>query len=346
MYIFLVFSNFIISFLVKNKNLILFYLILSYTLIIGLRYDVGMDYLSYERAFTYNIDYEIGYNLLRNIIKLCGGKFYHLTMLVSLIIIVVISNFFKKIKKTTELRVAIFLFLISSFNFIAMNLMRQAIAVSFCFLAEQYYKKNKLFYIILIIIAFLFHKSVLLYLFLMIIIKKIKIRRKISIIFLIILFISKYFISYTSIIVKFIKIINKLYPNYSIIKIQNYATETISLNLGLLSIITIYFLVITKKNEYLINYEKYFFVSLIFLIFSTENFIFNRISFYFDIYLFYNIFQYSKEKYDGIKKKIILVIVYSILVGNFIKTGYFNSERSNLKYQTIINKFISQKSNY
>lgn len=342
MYIFLVFSNFIISFLTKNKKIILFYLFLSYVFIIGLRYDVGLDYLNYEKYFINKRNCEIGYNFLQSIIYCFNGKFYHLTILISFFMIFPIIWFMKNnLKKVDELRIGIFLFLISDFTFSSMNLMRQALATSFCFLSTDfYYKKKYREFFILFLIGFSFHKSACIYILLFFLLNKIKINRIFSIIFLILFFISRKLISFTDLLLKTLKLVNIIYPQYSFDRINEFAEytklNTSILNLGLLSLIILYILIVFNKEKYLEYYEKFMFITLVFRILSTQNFIFNRISLYFDLYIFLNVLiYYLKNKNKGIREKIILGMTIFILLVNFIKAGYFTSESQKNKYKSI-----------
>lgn len=342
MYILLIFSNLIFSFLTKNKKIILFYLIVSYSLVIGLRYDVGIDYLGYEKYFVDKRNCEIGYNFLQNIIYYFNGQFYHLTILISFFMIFPIIYFLKNnLEKINELRIGIFLFLISDFTFSSMNLMRQSLATSFCFLSTDfYYKKKYKEFFILFLIGFSFHKSACIYILLFFILDKIRINRIFSIIFLILLFISRKFISFTDLLLRILKLVNIIYPQYSFDRINEYAkytkANTSILNLGLLSLIILYILVVSNKEKYLKYYEKFMFISLFFRILSTQNFIFNRISLYFDLYIFLSVLMYYiQNKNKDIKKKIIFGISIFILSINFIKAGYFSSDSAKNKYKFI-----------
>lgn len=350
MYIFLIFSNFMVSFLTKNKKIILGYFLLSYILVIGLRYDVGIDYFGYEEYFISKRNCEIGYNFLQNIVYYFNGQFYHLTILISFFMILPIIWFMKNnLQKIDELRIGVFLFLISDFTFSSMNLMRQALATSFCFLSTDfYYKKKYKEFLILFLIGFSFHKSACIYILLFFILDKIKINRIFSIVCLFSLFISRKFVSFTDLLLRVLKLINIVYSQYSFDRINEYTEytklNTSTLNLGLLSLIILYILITFDKEKYLEYYEKFMFISLFFRILSTQNFIFNRISLYFDLYIFLSILMYYiKNKNKDIKQKIILGMTIFILLVNFTKSGYFSSETQKNKYKSIFYRNILDK---
>ena len=352
MYIFLVFSNLIMSFLIKNKKIILVYFILSYTLMTGLRYDVGIDYLNYQRLFFIKRDFEIGYNFFRDIIYYFNGKFFYFTLLTSFFTILPIYYYFKINNfRINDLRIGIFLFLISDFNFSAMNLIRQSLAVSFCFLsADFYYKKKYINFIFLFLVALCFHKSVYFYLIFFLLINNIRIKRNFSLSLIICLFLLKNIISFTDIIVYFLNYVNILYPGYSFEELLRYAQYTQNhsnkLNYGLLFLIILYTLIIKNSSSYLKYFEKFMFFSLIFRIFASQNFIFNRISFYFDLYIFLSIFKYHlKYKKSNFSKRVIFCIAVFILFANFIKNGYFSSEISKNRYYSIFSIKNLEKSN-
>lgn len=342
MYIFLVFSNLIVSYLIKNKKIILGYFILSYVSIVGLRYDVGIDYLNYERLFITGYDFEIGYNFLQNIIYSFNGKFYHLTLLISFLMIFPIVYFLKNnLKQIKELRIAIFLFLISDFTFSSMNIMRQALASSFCFLAiDFYYKKKYTYFFSLFLIAFSFHKSVILFILFFLILNKVKIKRIFSIILLLCVFLLKNIFSYTTLLLKTINFIAIMYPSYSVMRIKEYIEYTKNnsniFNLGLFLLIILYILLVSSsKNKYLRYYEKFMFISLIFRVFSTQNFIFNRVSLYFDLFMFLSTLIFYLNSKKSINKKIIFSIIAFGFFINFIKSGYFSLDTQKNKYKSI-----------
>lgn len=342
MYIFLVFSNLIVSYLIRNRKIILGYFILSYVLIIGLRYDVGRDYLNYEKIFIAGYDLEKGYNFLQNVIYIFNGEFHHLTMLISFLMVVPIVYFFKNnLKKIKDLRIGILLFLISDFTFSSMNLMRQALASSFCFLAvDFYFKKKYINFLVLFLIGSFFHKSVVVFLLLFFILNRIKIKKILSIIFLVCIFLLKNSFSYTNLLFKVINFIAIMYPGYTSTKLEGYIEYTKNnssiLNLGLVLLIGLYILLVSfSKNKYLEYYEKFMFISLIFRVFSTQNFIFNRVSLYFDLFMFLSALIFYLNSKKSINKKIIFsIIVFGFFI-SFIKSGYFSSDTQKNKYKSI-----------
>lgn len=136
-----------------------------FTFALGLRYDVGVDYLSYESIYkgqsdnlVDNLNLEPIYALISFILSQLHAPYYAITCIVSFISFIF---FFKSFKNYSYLRNWGFLFLfITGTLFIYLNLQRQAVAFFIFLYAIQYIQKQSFFkYAFWILIAMGFHFS-------------------------------------------------------------------------------------------------------------------------------------------------------------------------------------------
>lgn len=136
-----------------------------FTFVLGLRYDVGVDYLSYESIYKgqndkliENLNIEPIYALISFILNQLNMPYYALTCIVSCISF---FFFFKAFNGYSYLRNWSFLFLfITGTLFIYLNLQRQAVAFFIFLYALQYIQKQSfLKYTFWIIVAMGFHFS-------------------------------------------------------------------------------------------------------------------------------------------------------------------------------------------
>lgn len=140
-------------------------LLMVLILILGLRYDVGRDYPTYE--IIYNEPYSIHalavepvWRVLNDLLRSVGFQsrmFFFLTALVTMVM------YYKGIRKmTTHFYIAIALFVILGFYFEAANTVRQFVAMSILFCGYQEYLDRKVGrFLVYGVIAVLFHTSVL-----------------------------------------------------------------------------------------------------------------------------------------------------------------------------------------
>lgn len=154
------------------KKLLLFSLIFLFWWVGGLAYKLGIDNYHYE-LFYYlqkNGDYEyfeIGYKFINKLFYKLNLNFYvfkgSLYFLLVILIYKGIKEFFPN--KEDLMLSFIFIFLYGSFYYLYISFIRQAIALSIFIFSLQYiYKKKKIKYLVLIIIACFFHKtSIILY---------------------------------------------------------------------------------------------------------------------------------------------------------------------------------------
>lgn len=156
----------------KKKIFKIFIALLPLTLVSAFRYDVGWDYVDiYTRGFyyvgKYNIEWftEKGFLLMVKVLYYVFGNPISLFVLFSCLV----SYFFclccDKYGKEENIWIYIFMFVISRYYFMSLNIMRQALAVMII-LNALYYIKEKNFkkYILYIFIAFEIHYISIVYL--------------------------------------------------------------------------------------------------------------------------------------------------------------------------------------
>lgn len=141
-------------------------LVILLILVMGLRYDVGRDYPTYEIIYENPYSYaalaiEPIWKIVNNILRFCGFQSQAFFFLTSLIILVC---YYKGIKRLSPyFYLSIFLFIIAGFYFESANIVRQYVAMSLLFCGFiDFVEKRWLQYSLWVIIAAMFHISVLL----------------------------------------------------------------------------------------------------------------------------------------------------------------------------------------
>lgn len=138
-------------------------------LILGLRYNVGTDYLSYERLF-YQTDkrtLEVFYQTLSDIFFKLNLPYWCMTVVIETIKILLSQRLICKVFPRINKKLFWFFFFTTSFLFQSLNIQRHALA-TLCFLQGMNGIKNRNFFIYLfwILIGAGFHYSILLMIFL------------------------------------------------------------------------------------------------------------------------------------------------------------------------------------
>lgn len=137
-------------------------------LILGLRYNVGTDYLSYERLF-YQTDkrtLEVFYQILSNIFFRLNLPYWCMTIVVETIKILLSQRLICRVFPKINKKLFWFFFFTTSFLFQSLNIQRHALA-TLCFLQGITGIKDRKFsiYLFWILIGAGFHYSILLMLF-------------------------------------------------------------------------------------------------------------------------------------------------------------------------------------
>ena len=142
------------------------FIILIMILIMGLRYNVGRDYPTYETIYNEPFSYpamavEPIWNFINDILRYIGFKsqiFFFLTSLVTLI------GYYRGIKKMSPcFYTSLFLFFVSGVYFESSNIVRQYVAMSLLFCGfSDFLNKKWLHYLAWVLVAAIFHASVIL----------------------------------------------------------------------------------------------------------------------------------------------------------------------------------------
>lgn len=270
----------------KFKNLIFIIIAFSQLLAISiLRYKIGYDYNMYATGFFYMHldgfetlaykDWEIGFVLLTKVLGLFLPDFFYYMAFFAIVSLVPAAIFIYKNSEvpwiSTVLYVNTFLF------FMTMNFMRQSVAVSLVMLSWHFIKKKKFIpFLIVILIASLFHQTVLIMIPIYFIIKM-QIKPKGVVIYA--FFLLWFYISSKDLINILTKFFHEEY-NRSI-----FVTEGISIVYAILPLVialTAFFLskfTINTKNEnkYLINMA---FITALFFITAVRHGIIERLAYY------------------------------------------------------------------
>lgn len=140
---------------------------ITFTLILGLRYNVGVDYLSYENIYNSQTNQfilqhtEPLYTLLSFILHQADIPYYGLTCIISCIFFILFIKSFSDYPYLTNW--GIFFLFVTGTLFVFLNVQRQAIAFCIFFYSIRYiYKRSFLKYFLCIVLAMGFHYSVIL----------------------------------------------------------------------------------------------------------------------------------------------------------------------------------------
>ena len=287
--------------------------------ILGLRNEkVGVDLQNYRVFFKYCGSYgtsilkltrfEYGYAYYNIIISSITNNFNLFLFITSIVCVLPVAYIIKKYSKNPLLSLIIYVAM--DFYFFLFSGLRQGIAFSFCFLSFKYIHDRKLFkFIILVLIAYFFHKSALVFLPAYWIFK-LNVSKKNLFFFLIlgtIIFIFK-----EAIMLFFI---DSFYDNYSLIISNSY-------NYLLMSILILFLCLIFKKNVISISPESsgyyiFFIISVLFLIFTSTGTNMQRIANYYYMYIVFLLPEVIES--IRIKKKYVM---YNVML-LFILTALF-----------------------
>lgn len=271
-----------------------------FSLVIGLRYYVGGDYVGYLDDYNnFNLGisysdsrYELGYFSLMIILKLLGLTYPFLFIVVSFLQILFIYNWTSNFKYL--LPGIIYFYFTTLYLFESMNIMRQALSFSILLFSTIYiHKSEKIKFIGMVLLASSFHKSSIFFLPFYFFVTKEWIRNKyIQIALMVIAFLSSQLL-FDEFFLK-ITILAKLldYQDYSQFNDDLFLqTDNQSMGIGLYFIFTIDLIIflfsdklikIFKKESYIVYHNMFFIGALLTAAFGGTNSIaLGRFMFYF-----------------------------------------------------------------
>ena len=145
----------------RYQKYIMAIIVIVYSLILGLRYNVGVDYLAYKEIFMHQdfSDVEVGYALVNKFLYVLGFSYPAIFILVAFgqiyFFLKGVEAFDKKI-----LPFVVFFYFTTLYLFLSLNVLRQTLAFSIFVFSLRYIQHKNLFkYLITILFAFIFHRS-------------------------------------------------------------------------------------------------------------------------------------------------------------------------------------------
>lgn len=314
---------------------------LSFFVVSAFRYDVGYDYLN-----RYAVDYiklgrgipvknlELGYKVLVEVC-LIFTKDYAIIFIITSAIIIGLT-FYTIYKESDSPIISVAIYFLSCFFFHSLNLMREYLAISIVLISYRYLIKRKYIpYVILSIIAFLFHSSSVVVIVGVFLCNKEVFNIKRTIIISIILFIfggfmwkylGAYIINYTR------------FGTYIGSKFDVGFVRKLDIVFNLIIYLAMYYLYIncnvkTRKDKFFLNMQA---LSVFFMIAASAMYLFFRISFYFGIFSIIAIPYFLRKANIPNKNKIIvLTIIILVLTTNIVKRNVFTDTDNVMPYKTI-----------
>lgn len=347
------------STLLNTKNKIGFNILAIILMLMSMfRYGSGTDYFAYMyhyninpdniiKAINYESEMNIGYRVLMAIFKQFNFTFENFVLFLSFIVMILfISTIIKNSKYPI---VSLLIFYGSYYQIYVNSALRQGIAMAiFLWSFFKFFKKNEwIKYIISILIASLFHYSVLITLLAPI---------------LKIMYIKFFYNFKVNIIIFMIGILGFIFGGENIlIKIANifgitihYSSDGANLLAVLLRVILLSVILILykySKKDALSQFDKmcmYFcFINTIMFIFFCNMSILSRMTEYFsllDIFIIANIISVIKIRDIKFISVLIVISIISVVFikdqNSFLKQGkYFVRELHKYPYVTIFNKY-------
>ncbi|MCH2033315.1 MAG: EpsG family protein [Tenacibaculum sp.] len=170
----MIFSNISAKFQERNvKSLFqveIFFLIMAFAIICGLRYDVGVDYFSYLGSYDdiskYNdsesVKFEIGFKSMMQLLAAFEAHFFWFFFVTSLVQIYFITKAFETEKRV--LPYLSFVLMTGGIYFTLMNEIRQGIVVCiFLFATRFILERNLIKYLLCFLLSYTIHKSALIF---------------------------------------------------------------------------------------------------------------------------------------------------------------------------------------
>lgn len=305
--------------LIRNKKVLSFSFVILFVFA-ALRYDFGNDYDAYLAQFGYiksgqynSFDEEILFAWLNKI----SPSFSFLIVLTSAVFLYAVYVLIKNNVSLEYIGIAFLVFVINPYIFL-MNLsaIRQSIAMAIFIFAVHFSKKKKIIpYIILIIIASLFHKSaiVLLPLYFVANEKKVKLWQIVAIVSVVlVLLLSPE--SLNQVITNFLEFFQDNNYNYYFSNdMQNSLRATL-----LSSVYLIYVLInIRKLDGGTLLYSKLYLIATIFAVLAYNISMATRLQMYFDVFSVVSlpgIIEYNYKNNKDFVSNLINVYVFPALI--------------------------------
>ncbi|AUX93985.1 EpsG family protein [Mixta gaviniae] len=240
----------------RKKKILIVIVSCIIALFVGLRYELGVDWLFYRDFYNggaITLTIEPGYQLISKFFSSLGLYFWHFTLVITLFILTSLIFILKKYSPYPVFVLCVYFLVSFGFN---VEALRQIVAVTFFYLALNFYlkEKNRLYYLTCLIGA-LFHISALLLLIFPFFIKRkiIKIGRFSLLVGVLLALVDIYPLG------KLFKLVALIYSNPYIYKLVLYSSGELSgsvLSFNLMFKILIYCLFIKNKRNVLLYFAK------------------------------------------------------------------------------------------
>lgn len=315
----------------KDRKVIFWIIIILYALVIGLRYNVGTDYMTYVSIYEGNDvkdKVEIGFQTINNVLTALNMP-YPIAFIVYAFLQFFFFIFAIKDERRSVVMWCILLYFFTTYIFLANNVIRQCIAFSLFIFSTKYILNKKFFkYFICITIALSIHSSaIILYPFYFFINHEWIKNKKVSVIILLLCFLSGPFIQkYFWIILPFFaKIFLNLDVSSIMFDLYKDVNWSAGMGLGNLLWLIVGVLVIINYNtlktffnqRFILYFNLYYLGLLISFIVGTSYL--SRINIYFEnfriiiiamlFYVFYRSKSYKKIKF-GVLCVLILILIF------------------------------------
>ena len=355
----------------EKKSLKIVYCILSalpFFLVSAFRYDVGTDYIT---RYTYDFNtmvkgrdipnLEIGFKTMVQIIIFFTTDPLPVFVISSAIIVgLVMTTIFTKSK---NMLLSVLIFFIGGFYFDSLNIMRQYISISIILFAYRFLikeKKQKIYYIIAVLIAATFHSTSLIMLLLVFLDKKMLANIKVVLpITAIILILNQRLFDIIGFFIQ-----NTRFNVYLTGKLSVGDISIVLIFENIILYVMMYYIYYKNKKKNNIQKEDILFlniegITLLVIALGSVHMLFLRIAFYFSIFQILSIPYYlnkldGKELVEDIKKitknkinlvkiqtkmvAIVTVLIMSIFTMHFIRTYIFKDTNEVTPYKTVFAK--------
>lgn len=322
------------------KVLNIFYLCFL-TVMIGFRYNVGTDYLTYEMWYYYwnSINIEWFYTGISAVFLNYNLEFYHLTIFLAVLSHVIYYLALKNYNLDDKEIIIALIIYSTSFLFLFMNTVRQGMAIIFLFWAISFFIKRKYWkFFLIVLLGAGFHISIVFMIPICYFLKRKFIEFKLFLIGVIISYIIIAFGVGQAILMNLINLTfySDKYENSTLIS----TTEIDLFSLGVLTktaiALVISFIINNKslKKEYELIINLYLLGSII-RIFAISTFLFNRIGFYmqfFEILAVIIVIQKIKNKYIKLGFSVTYCLISFVLI---YKTIVIDEEIGNYVYKWV-----------
>ncbi|MEI4828904.1 EpsG family protein [Bacillus sp. FJAT-53711] len=332
-------TNVLIS--IKPNKILVFVALLPLVLISGLRKDIG-DTGFYKYAykisdFTWNhikSEKDIGFGIFQMFLKKFSDDPQIMVFTTALITNVLVILVLYKYSRLFEL--SMYVYITGGWYLVSMNGIRQSLAAAIIFTATKFLiEGNWKKYILIVLIASTFHQSALILIPIYFLVRfKAWSKTTFILIFCSILLVIV-FNQFTSVL--FAAIENTQYGQYkdfvaqgaNVFRVAVYAVPLVIAYLGREKLREIY-----PDCDYIVNMSI---INVVFMIVSTQNWIFARFSIYFGLYQIILISWIVKVFNEKDQK----LVYYAILVFYFIYYYYENVRSLNIIYRSDFIKFFS-----